>query len=241
MHDLQKKYEKEIHDLVKASVHLGRIGYVTSHGGNLSCRVDPDVVLITPTKVPKRELTFDDIVIINFKGETLFAANARKPTGETPIHLNILSKRPDIKGLVHAHPPILTGFSLLDDELLSRPLLPEPVIELGPVIYVRYEEPLSQRLAAAFDSVVEKSNAFLMKNHGVMICSPDGVWRALELLEMLENMAYSAFVAASLGKVNSIPLDEVDKLERTIRTRGLPMPGAPGVIKKLSDAYQQDY
>jgi len=30
---------------------------------------------------------------------------------------------------------------------------------------------------------------------------------------------------------------EVDKLSRTIQTRGLPMPGAPGVISKLSDAY----
>jgi L-fuculose-phosphate aldolase len=239
MHKLQQKYEQQINELVKASVHLGDIGYVTSHGGNLSLRVDENVVLITPTKVPKRELTFDDIVIINFEGEILFSDNGRKPTGETPIHLNILSKRPDVKGLVHAHPPVLTGFSLLDAELLSRPLLPEPIIELGPVIYVAYEEPLSQRLAAAFDSVVEKSNAFLMKNHGVMICSPDGVWRALELLEMLENMAYSAFVAASMGKVNQIPLDEVDKLERTIRTRNLPMPGKPGVIKKLSDAYKK--
>lgn len=238
MHELQEKHGGAIRELARAAVRLGDLGYVTSHGGNLSFRVDEDVVLITPTKVPKRELTFDDIVIINFKGGTLFATNGRRPTGETPIHLNILAKRPDIKGLVHAHPPILTGFSLLDDELLARPLLPEPAIEVGPVVYVRYEEPLSQRLAAAFDGVVDNSNAFLMRNHGVMLCSPDGVWRALELLEMLENMAHSVFVAASLGKVNQIPLDEVDKLERTIRTRGLPMPGKPGFLKRLSDAYR---
>lgn len=238
MNDLQRKYEKEIYELVNSSVRLGEIGYVTSHGGNLSCRVAENVVLITPTKVPKRDLVFDDIVMIDFAGKTLFAANGRNPTGETPIHLNILKKRPDIKGLVHAHPPILTGFSLIDDEILSKPLLPEPVIELGPVLYVPYAEPLSQELATVFNDVVAKSNAFLMRNHGIMVCSPDGVWRALELLEMLENMAHSAFIAASLGRVNQIPPDEVDKLTETIRTRELPMPGAPGVIKKLSEAYR---
>ncbi|MPN45663.1 hypothetical protein SDC9_193232 [bioreactor metagenome] len=173
-----------------------------------------------------------------YEGEILFAASGRRPTGETPIHINILRKRPDVKALIHAHPPILTGFSLVEEEILSKPFLPEPVIELGPVIYVRYEEPLSQRLAEAFDGVIDYSNAFLMRNHGVMICSPEGCSRALELLEMLEAMAHSVQVAAGLGrKICTIMPDEIKKLERTIRTRGLPMPGKPGVIRDLRHAY----
>jgi len=237
MEEIQQKYEAEIKELVEASVRIGEKGYVTSHGGNLSYRVDEQTVLITPTKVPKIDLTFDDIVIINYSGEVVLSVNGHKPTGETPIHLNLLKKRPDIRALVHAHPPILTGFSLLDEEFLARPVLPEPIIELGPVTYVPYAEPLSDELAAAFDQTLNLSNAFLMRNHGVMVCSPVGVARAVELLEMLECMAHSVFVAASLGKFNNIAMNEVDKLERTIRTRDLPMPGAPGTIQKLSDAY----
>lgn len=239
MHKLQKKYQKQIQQLVDTSVRLGELGFVTSHGGNLSCRADDNLVLITPTKVPKRDLEFDDIVLINMQGKVKFASHGRAPTGETPIHLNILCKRPDIKGLVHAHPPILTGFSLLKEELLAAPLLPEPIIEVGPVIYVNYEEPLSQKLAEAFDHVITQSNVFLMRNHGVMICSNENVWRALELLEMLENMAHSVFVAASIGSVTRIPLDEVQKLERTLRTRNLPLPGKPGCVTSLADAYRK--
>jgi len=238
---IQKKYEKEINELIQASIHIAQKGYVTSHGGNLSYRIDAQTVLITPTKVPKIDLTFDDIVIINYDGEIMLSANGHKPTGETPIHLNLLKKRPDIKALVHAHPPILTGFSLLDEEYLARPVLPEPIIELGPVTYIPYAEPLSDELAAAFDQTLNLSNAFLMRNHGVMVCSPVGVGRAVELLEMLECMAHSVFVAASLGSLNNIAMNEVDKLERTIRTRDLPMPGAPGTIKNLSDAYACPY
>ena len=237
MHELQARYKEGIAELTQAAVRLGEIGFVTSHGGNLSCRADREVILITPTKVPKRELTFDDIVILNLEGEILFAANGRKPTGETPIHLNILQRRSDVKGLIHAHPPILTVFSLIEEEILSKPFLPEPIIELGPVIYVRYEEPLSLRLAEAFDSVIDGSNAFLMRNHGVMICSQEGCSRALDLLEMLEAMAHSVQVAAGLGKLCTIESDEIKKLERTIRTRELPMPGKPGVILDLRDAY----
>ena len=237
MYDLQLKYRKQIEDIVNASIRLGEIGYVTSHGGNLSYRVDEDVVLITPTKVQKKKIIFDDIIIINFKADVLFSVNDRKPTGETSMHLNLLKKRTDVKGLIHAHPPILTGFAIAGNNILSKPFLPEPTIEIGPVLEVDYKEPLSNELAAAFDKVLEKSNAFIMKNHGIMICSNEGVGRAMELLEMLESMAYSVFVANSIGKANTIPQRELYKLERTMKTRGLRMPGKLGVVKRLKDIY----
>ena len=56
MHELQIKYEGQIKELADASVRLAELGYVTSHGGNLSYRVAENVVLITPTKVAKERL-----------------------------------------------------------------------------------------------------------------------------------------------------------------------------------------
>lgn len=63
------------------------------------------------------------------------------------------------------------------------------------------------------------------------------MWRGLELLEMLESMAYSVFIAASLGKVNLVPPQEIDNLENTMKTRKLPMPGLPGRVRRLRDAF----
>lgn len=237
MDEMQKKFIKEIEEMVETCVRLGDLGYVTSQGGNVSYRVNENTVLITPTQVSKRRITFEDIIILNLNGEVLFAAQGRRPTGETPFHLNIMRKRSDIKGLVHAHPPTLTGFALTDSDILSRPLLPEPVIEVGPVVRVRYEEPISDKLAAAFDNVVDRANAFLMENHGVLVCSSEGAGRALELLEMLEAMAYSVFVASIVGKVNEISTEEVANLEKTIKIRNLRLPGKPGIVKGLSDVY----
>ncbi|MCK5128634.1 MAG: class II aldolase/adducin family protein [Clostridiales bacterium] len=240
MNTLQQKYKSQIEELVKTTRRLGKIGYVTSFGGNLSIRADEDVVAITPTKVAKRKMKFDDIVLVNMKGEVLYTAPNRKPTGETSMHLNILNKRPDAKGVIHAHPPILTGFAAAHSQLLARPILPEPIIEVGPILNAEYAEPVSEDLAKTFNPVILKTNAWLMNNHGITICNCEGIGRTLELLEMLEALAQSVVVALACGKVEEIPKDEVKKLENTIISRGLPLPGLPGYNKSLCTLYFDD-
>jgi len=237
MYELQEKYESEINEIVFTSNRLADLGYVTSHGGNISYKVDENIILITPTKVPKRKITFSDILILDSNGNVLFSENDRKPTGETPMHIRILNKRPDIKGIVHAHPPVLTGFSLTDTNLLSRPLLPEPILEVGPVLSVEYAEPVSEKLAIEFDKVIHKSNAFLMKNHGVIILSNEGVERALDLLEMVEAMAISIQTALTIGYLNEISKESVNDLGNIIIKRNLKVPGDPRYVKKLEDLY----
>ncbi len=237
MSGFQEEYREQIEELVEASVRLGELGYVASHGGNLSYRIEEKLVLITPTKISKRKISFEDIVAVDFQGNTVFAEKNRKPTGESPFHLRILKQRPDVNAVIHAHPPILTGFAIGNPKILSRPHLPEPVIEVGPLLEVDYAEPLSEELARTFDRVIAKANAFIMKNHGCLICGREGVFRTLEMLEMLETTAYSLFVALMTGKAEEIPEQGVKDLEKTMRTRNLALPGKPGFVKGLKELY----
>ena len=238
MHPIQEKYAPQIEELVRTANRLGQIGYVTSQGGNLSLRVESDVVLITPTKVAKSSIVFDDICAVDMKGGVLYAAPGRKPTGEWPFHLRIFEHRPDIKGIVHAHPPVLTGFAIAGGAWLQKAFLPEPVIEVGPMVMVPYAEPLSEELACQFDAVIETSNGFLMENHGALMVSAEGTWRALEFLEMMEACATSILVAKMLGNPKPIPMKDVMNLERVIKIRDIPMPGLKGVVNSLSDIYR---
>jgi len=237
MTDLRERFAKALAEHTEASRRLAELGFVASHGGNLSFRPAPDVILITPTKVPKRRVQADDVVILDREGRILSALGDRRPTGETPMHLRLFAKRPDLNALVHAHPPVLTGFALADDPILSRPLLPEPVLELGPILTAEYAEPISDDLARALDAVVLRSNAWLMKNHGITIGSSEGIGRAVDLLEMAEAMAHSVFVARALGRVNEIPRAEVERLERTLAARTMPRPGSPAAVTTLADMY----
>jgi L-ribulose-5-phosphate 4-epimerase len=237
VHKLQQQYQEQIQELVDACVRVAELGYVTSHGGNLSYRVDGSVVLITPTKVAKRKIKFDDVCIIDMDGNVLFAKEGRKPTGETPFHLRIFKKRPDVKGIVHAHPPVMTGFAIASTDLLALPTLPEPIIEVGPMLTVDYEEPLTEALAQAFDDKLDYGNAFLMKNHGALVVSTESVERALDFFEMMEAAAKSLLVAKLLGGVDTLSKEDVENLERTMKTRNLPMPGAPGRVSGLVELF----
>ncbi len=233
--NIREKYAKEIAQLTMACHRCGELGYVTSSGGNLSMRVDDDLILITPTKTPKRFMSEDDICAVNLKGETVYAPEGKKPTGETPFHVRIMNMRPDVNAIVHAHPPILTGFAIARSTILAKPLLPEPIIEVGPILNVAYATPLSDELSHNFDKVIKKSNGFLMENHGALICSSNGIEEAVEQMQMTEAMAQSVVVAKCLGNIDFISKDELVDLENVIKIRGLNLPGSE--TQTLVDIY----
>lgn len=233
--NIREKYAKEIKQLTNACHRLGELGYVTSSGGNLSMRVAEDVILITPTKTPKRFMREEDICAVNLRGETVYAPDGKKPTGETTFHVRIMNMRPDVCAIVHAHPPILTGFAVARSNILSKAILPEPVIEVGPMLNVEYATPLSEELSQNFDKVIKKSNGFLMENHGALICNPNDIDEAVEQMQMFEAMAQSVVVAKVLGNVEFISKDEVLDLENVIKIRNLSFPGSENT--SLLDVY----
>ena len=237
MNALQEKYKKEIEELVTACHRCAELNYVTSSGGNLSIRLDKNTLLITPTKTLKRTMRFEDICVIDLDGNILYAAEGKKPTGEWPFHIRIMKKRPDIKAIAHTHPPILTGFAIANNGMMEKPFLPEPIIEVGPILMVSYETPLSEALSRQFDAVIEKSNGFLMENHGAVFCSPIGIEDAVELLNMSECMAKSVLVAKLLGNAKTIPANYVKEMDEVISTRNLKMPGADNRYCSASELY----
>lgn len=188
-------------------------------------RVEENLVLITPTKTPKRYMTEEDICAVDLEGRIVYAPEGKKPTGETPFHTRIMRLRPDIKAIVHAHPPVLTGFAIAHSDILSKAILPEPIIEVGPILNVKYATPLSDELSENFDKVIKKSNGFLMENHGALVCSTKDVREAVEQMQMIEAMATSVVVAGCVGGVELIPGSYVKELEDVITVRSLPFPG----------------
>lgn len=237
MNLLQQKYKSEIETLVEACHRCAELNYVTSSGGNLSYRLDEGKVLITPTKTLKRKMSFEDICVIDLNGNILYAPEGKKPTGEWPFHTRIMRRRFDVKAIVHAHPPILTGFAIAADGMLEKPFLPEPIIEVGPILTVPYETPLSEELSRQFDTVIDKSNGFLMENHGAVFCSPVGIEDAVELLNMSECMAESVLIASLLGNAKQIPGSYVKEMDKVIAVRNLKIPGADNKYHSASELY----
>ena len=182
-------------------------------------------------------MRFEDICVIDLDGNILFAPEGKKPTGEWPFHTRIMKKRPDIKALVHAHPPILTGYAIANNGMMEKAFLPEPITEVGPLLMVPYATPLTEKLSEQFDAVIDKSNGFLMENHGALFCSPLSVSDAVELMNMSECMALSALTAKILGNAKPLTTEQVEEMDYVISVRNLKMPGATGKFNTASKLY----
>ena len=92
---------------------LAAHGLIAGRDGNLSVRLGPQRVLVTPSGHIKSLLTAGDMVEVDLAGKPR-SRGRRKPTSELDLHLRILRHRPDIQAVVHAHPPTATGFAVID-------------------------------------------------------------------------------------------------------------------------------
>lgn len=236
MNPYMKKYEKEIMEIIETCHRDAEIGYGPAVSGNVSYRVDEDIVLITPTKTPKRLMRPEDICVLNMAGEPLYLPEGKKPTGETFMHLHVLSKRPDINAVMHAHPPLVTALSTTKagKEALLLPLIPEAMMQLGPVITIPYANPNMEELGYAFDPVVNDSNGFMLESHGALVCSPKGVLYAIESLQVMESLAESIIVGRIMSKkLKCLTREDAEGIDGVIHELGWALPVRPEDIRRL--------
>jgi L-fuculose-phosphate aldolase len=233
---LLAKYSLEVKHFLEVCFRLAGMQYVTSQGGNLAWRLEKDLVLITPTQVYKADLKADDLVFIDLHGMVI--EGKRRPTGETPMYLTFLNQRPDITSVIHCHPPTVCAMAITTGpNWLMRPLFPETTIEVGPVPIVPYGEPLTQKLAANFEPLLQKYNSFIMENHGLVTMSRGDIQWTMGHVELLEMTTCSIVMASQLGGIRELDRQAVIDLGNVMVTRHLPLVGAPGVHASLEDIY----
>jgi L-fuculose-phosphate aldolase len=233
---LLNQYASEVELFLKICHRLAERLYVTSQGGNLAWKLEDNLLLITPTKLNKGDVRPEDVVFIDLKGKTI--EGVRKPTGETPMYLKFFSARPDIISVIHCHPPALGAFAISSAKnWLMRPLYPELSIEIGPIPVVPYAEPLTEELAQNFAPFLPRYNAFIMENHGLVSMTRGNIYETMMSVDMIETSAQSVMLAMASGGVKEISREGVRNLSNVMRTRGVPLPGAPGANLSLESLY----
>lgn len=233
---LLDKYAAEVEKFVKVCHRLAQNLFVTSSGGNLAWKLEDNLLLITPTKMYKGDITPEDLVFIDLEGKVI--EGQRRPTGETPMYLKFFNMRKDIVSVIHCHAPNVGAFAISKgNNWLTRPIYPETTIEVGPVPLVPYAEPITEKLAEKFEPFLPKYNSFIMESHGLVTMSRSDITETLMLVELLEMSAKSILLALQVGEVKELERQSVCDLGNTMRTRSLPLFGAPGVNKSLEELY----
>jgi L-fuculose-phosphate aldolase len=201
----ERQHRREIVSFGRA---LHERGYVAAMDGNLSVRLDEDRILATPTAMCKGMMRPSDLVIVDMHGRRL--AGRRDVSSEIAMHLLIYRLRPDIRGIVHAHPPTATGFAAAG-MALNQPLVCEVVIGLGSIPLAKYGTPGTPELTEALEPLVPQYDAILMSNHGVVAYGND-LHQAYMKTETVEHFAQIALITHLLGRQEPLGTEELEKL-----------------------------
>jgi L-fuculose-phosphate aldolase len=209
-------------------------GWIAANDGNISVRLDGGHILCTPTNVSKGMMDEDDLIVCDCSGAKV--AGHRECTSEIAMHLTIYRMRPDVKAVLHAHPPVATGFAVAG-RALDLAILPEVVIGLGSVPLAKYGLPGTPELTAGMLDLIPKYDAILMANHGCVAYGSNSK-EAFFRMEVVEHYARITLVAELLGGPKVLPREEVSKLFESRARYGVHSnanmePGAPLVAEDL--------
>jgi L-fuculose-phosphate aldolase len=195
-------------------------GFVASNDGNISARLDEGRLLTTPRSVSKGFMTPDMMVIVDYEGRKV--AGDRDPSSELPMHLEIYRSRPDVRAVVHAHPPLATGFAVAGIPL-TRAVLAEVITTLGSIPIAEYGTPSTAELPDAVRKYIKAHDGMLLANHGAVTCGT-GVMAAYYKMETIEHFAKISLVARLLGREHLISREEVERLQGLRGTYGIAAP-----------------
>jgi L-fuculose-phosphate aldolase len=196
-------------DIVEVGRRLYARGYTASNDGNISVRLDAGRLLMTPSGVCKGFMSPDMMCITDLDGRKL--AGDRVPSSEMQMHLEVYRRRQDVNAVVHAHPPIATGFAVAGVPL-DRAVLAEVVTTLGSVPIAEYATPSTKELPEAVRQYVQAHDGMLLANHGALTLGKD-LFAAYFKMETIEHFANISLVARLLGGERLLSREEVFRLQ----------------------------
>jgi L-fuculose-phosphate aldolase len=213
--------------IVEIGRQLHRNQLVDGSSGNISARLAPDRILTTPSGLAKGFMDPADLIVVDMDGQKIGPQTSHtrglRPTSELPMHLEAYRQRPDIGGVVHAHPPTTVALSIAGISL-ERCQIPEAVVLLGLVPTAPYATPASEENQRAISQLIREHDVIVLRFHGSLVVGKDA-WDAYLRTETLEHTAKITYMVERLGGGEPIRPDQVNKLLRMRREAGLGRPG----------------
>lgn len=187
-------------------------GYQDLTLGHVSARGDDDrTVYIKRRGVALSEVTPADVLAFDLDGDP-----ADAPGGmhlEAVLHTAVYRRRPDVRCVVHGHPPYATAFSATDadfeflthdgvlfiDGLPTFDGVPELIVD-------------EQQGGAVADALGDRSS-LLLRNHGVLVAERSVAWATLTAV-LLERSVQLQSIASTLGALRPIPDELVEQIHK---------------------------
>jgi len=201
--------EKLKEELVQLHLELPKNNLVVWTGGNVSAR-DPEtgLVAIKASGIRYEEMRPEHMVVVDLDGKMV--EGNFKPSSDVYSHLYVYKHRPDVGGVVHTHSVYATAFAAV-----NRPI---PVVLTaiadefgGPIPCGGFALIGDDAIGKVVVESIGKSQAVLLKNHGVFTIGKDAK-AAVKAAVMTEDNAKTVWLALQIGQPDEIPPEDVAKL-----------------------------
>jgi L-fuculose-phosphate aldolase len=176
--------------------------------GNISVRLGPDRIMVTPTGRHKGKLTPENMVVVDLRGFKV--EGDLEASSELAMHLFVYQSRPDVGACVHGHPPHATAYAITG-QVIPSGVLPEAVVSIEPIAHTPFAPPGTEAVAESLEAYVFGHNAFLMRNHGLLTIGRD-LTEAYNRHETVEHSARIMYLAGRVGEINKLPAEEIKRL-----------------------------
>ena len=202
---------EEIKDQICDVCHkMWQLGWVAANDGNVSVKLEDGTFLATPTGISKSFITPEKIVHIDKDAAIIEANGDYRPSSEIKMHLRCYSEREDVGAVLHAHPPVATGYAVANVPLDEYSMI-ETVIAIGSIPVTPYGTPSTYEVPDAIAPYLGEHDVVLLQNHGALSVGAD-LLTAYYRMETLELFAKISLNAHLLGGAKEISRPNIDRL-----------------------------
>jgi L-fuculose-phosphate aldolase len=183
--------------MIDAGRQMNAGGLNQGTAGNISARAG-EGLLVTPSGVSYDLMGESDIIFMQWDGDWAAPGSDCRPSSEWRFHRDILQERPDVGAVLHAHAPFSTALACLGKDI---PAFHYMVAVAGGTLIKcsEYATFGTAELSHAALAALDKRNACLLANHGMIACA-DNPAAALALAIEVEALAAQYMRALGVGE-----------------------------------------
>lgn len=199
-------YPAECQHIIEICKRLHARNMLSAADGNISLRLNDDLILITPSGIAKAFMKLSEMAIITLSGEILCGS----PSTERLMHLAVFRQCPKARAVIHAHPPTAIAWSIAKPHLKILPsdCLSEVILATGDIPFADYARPGTQAMGDVLIPYLPKHRALILRRHGAITWG-ESLEEAYRGMERIENSAQILADAQRLGGLNPLPPEEV--------------------------------
>ena len=201
--------------LIKTAMAMNASGLNQGTSGNLSVRCE-EGMLITPSGMDYAGLSLDDIVWMDFDGNS---QGVRKPSSEWRFHAAIYQHHSEANAVLHAHPVSCTTLACLGKGI---PAIHYMVAVAGgkDIRCADYATFGTRELSESVLKALEGRKACLMAHHG-MTCFEKDLPGALALAIEIETLATVYGRILAIGEADILSESEMSKVLEKFKSYGV--------------------